>query len=114
MIFYWSKVYVAGDERGRRIATIRDIDHNHDPPLRLDNMEYLDMYHLVQRYKIQQPDGKILDNEKTGKVDWIRDFKLKKSKPAAYRMSTEGARLGALWSGLPDMHLQRNRGCHKT
>ena len=48
MIFYGSEAYVAGDERGRRYATIRDIDPNHDPPLRLDNMEYLDMYHLVQ------------------------------------------------------------------
>ena len=104
MIFYWSEQYVAGDERGRRYATIRDIDPNRDPPLRLDNMECLDMYHLVSRHKILQPDGTLLDNE-DGKVGWIREFKLKKSKPAPYRMSTEGARLGALWSGLTDQYM---------
>lgn len=97
-------MYVAGDERGRRYATIRDIDPNRDPPLRLDNMECLDMYHLVSRHKIRQPDGTLLDNE-DGKVGWIKEFKLKKSKPAPYRMSTEGARLGALWSGLTDEYM---------
>ena len=67
-------------------------------------MECLDMYHLVSRHKTLQPDGTLRDNE-DGKVGWIREFKLKKSKPAPYRMSTEGARLGALWSGLTDQYM---------
>ncbi len=76
-------------------ATIRGINPNHDPPLRLDNMEYLDMYHDVKCIKIWQPDRTLLDKE-NGKIGWIRDFKLKKLEPAPYRISTEGARLGAL------------------
>ncbi len=57
MIFYWHSLYPAGDTWGRRTATIRDIDPNHDSPLRLDNVDSLNMYDSVQCYKILQPDG---------------------------------------------------------
>jgi hypothetical protein len=49
MIFYGGKFFVAGDPQGRRTATIRDIDPKRNPPLRLDNMEGLDMYHTVSQ-----------------------------------------------------------------
>jgi hypothetical protein len=73
-IFYSHLLYPAGDSRGRITVIVRDIDPNCTPPLRLDNMDCLNMYDFVKCYKILQPDGKLLDNEKTGKWWWIKHF----------------------------------------
>jgi hypothetical protein len=35
----------------------------------------------------------------------IKEFKLKKSEEAPYRMSTEGARVGSLWRGLSEKYM---------
>jgi hypothetical protein len=90
-----------------RAATIRDIDPKRkDNPLRLDNMDCLNMYHCVARYKILQPDGTLQEiPEDEQKWRWIKEFKLKKSKEAPYRMSTEGRRVGSLWRGLTDEYM---------
>jgi hypothetical protein len=103
MIAYWHPIFVAGDLRGWRTATIRDIDPTCiTHPLRLDNMDCLNMYESVARYKILQPDGTLVEILEPRRWRWIKEFKLKKSKPAPYRMSTEGARVGSLWRGLSD------------
>ena len=61
MICYWHHIFVTGDPRGWTTATIRDIDPKcKDNPLRLDNMDCLNMYFSVARYKILQPDGTLL------------------------------------------------------
>jgi hypothetical protein len=96
MIAYWHPIFVAGDTRGWRTATIREIDPKHNPPLRLDNMDCLNMYHSVSRYKILQADGTLVEVPEPRSCGWIKHFKLKKSKEAPYRMSTEGARVGLL------------------
>jgi hypothetical protein len=49
-----------------------------------------------------QPDGTLVEIPEPRHWRWIKEFKLKKSKPAPYRMSTEGARVGSLWRGLSD------------
>jgi hypothetical protein len=118
MIAYRHPIFVAGDPRGWRTATIRDIDPKRmSNPLRLDNMDCLNMYHCVRRHKVLQPDGTLREiPEDQHKWRWIKEFKLKKSQPAPYRMSTEGRRVGSLWRGLTDhiWHSQRNRVCHRT
>jgi hypothetical protein len=107
MIAYRHPIFVAGDPRGWRTATIRDIDPKRmSNPLRLDNMDCLNMYHCVRRHKVLQPDGTLLEiPEDQHKWRWIKEFKLKKSKPAPYRMSTEGRRVGSLWRGLTDEYM---------
>jgi hypothetical protein len=47
----------------------------------------------VQRIKVMQPDGTLVDNV-NAKFHEIQEFKLQKSEPAPYRMSLEGARVG--------------------
>jgi hypothetical protein len=93
MIAYWHPIFVAGDPRGWRTATIRDIDPKCDPPLRLDNMDCLNMYHTVSQYKNLQPDGMLVEVPEPQPNGWIKEFKLKKSKPAPYQMSTEDDRV---------------------
>jgi hypothetical protein len=106
MICYWHNVFVAGNPRGWTTATIRDIDPKRkDNPLRLDNMDCLNMYFSVAWYKILQPDGMLLAVPEPRSWRWIKEFKLKKSKPAPYWMSTEGASVGSLWRGLSDKYM---------
>jgi hypothetical protein len=68
-------------------------------------MDCLNMYFSVARYKILQPDGSLVEIPEPRTWRWIKEFKLKKSKPAPYRMSTEGARVGSLWRGLTDEYM---------
>jgi hypothetical protein len=107
MICYWHHLYAAGDKCGCTTATIMGIDPKHkDNPLRLDNMDCLNMYFSVARYKILQPDGTLVEiPEDQRHWRWIKEFKLKKSKEAVYRMSTEGRRVGSLWRGLTDEYM---------
>ncbi len=88
---------------GRTTATIRDIDPERDPILRLDCMDCLMSTQQVQRVKVMQPDGTILDNV-NAKFRKIPDFKLKKSEPAPYRMSLEGAKIGRALACLSDRY----------
>ena len=77
---------------GRTTATIRDIDPEREPILRLDRMDCLLNWQTVQRIKKMQPDGTLVDTV-NAKFREIQEFKLKKSDPAPYRMSLEGERV---------------------
>ncbi len=46
----------------RMTATIRDIDPERDPILMLDCMDCLSKRQQVQRIKVMQPDGTLVDN----------------------------------------------------
>jgi hypothetical protein len=60
VIFYWHELYVCGNPMGERNATIRDIDPDRDPMLRLETMDPLSWSHRVKRVKVMQPDGTLL------------------------------------------------------
>ena len=77
MIRYRHPIFVSSI----RAATIRDIDPKcKDNPLRLDNMDCLNMYHCVTRYKILQPDGTLQEiPEDQQKWRWIKEFKPRNS-----------------------------------
>ena len=49
---YSSQIYVAGDRRGRRVATVLSVDPERDPILVLDNAEYLPPDTAVRRIRI--------------------------------------------------------------
>jgi len=104
VIFYWHDLFVCGNPMGRRTATVRDIDPNRDPMLRLDTMDYLRRDHCVQRIKVLQPDGTMVENI-DAKWREIQEFRLHKSAPAPYRMSVDGARVGRLLGRLSDQYL---------
>ena len=103
VIFYWHDLFVCGNPMGRRTATVRDIDPHRDPMLRLDTMDYL-RDHCVQRIKVLQQDGSLVENM-DAKWREIQEFRLKKSDPASYCMSIEGARVGRLLGQLSDQYL---------
>ena len=77
---------------GRTTATIRDIDPEREPILRLDRMDCLMNYQTVRRIKKMLPDGTLVDTY-NAKFREIQELKLKKSDPAPYRMSLEGERV---------------------
>jgi hypothetical protein len=62
IIHYWSPIFVAGSEEGRRITKIVEIDLSREMVLKLDNGEYLPLTQQVKRIKYLE-NGNLVDNE---------------------------------------------------
>lgn len=92
IIFYWHELFVCGNPLGKRTATIRDIDPDRSPILRLDTQDPLLDTHQVQRIQVLQPNGTLINNPNP-QFREIKEYRLKKSRPAPYRMSLNGERV---------------------
>jgi hypothetical protein len=95
VIFYWHELFVCGNPVGERYGTIRDIDPDRDPILRLNTMDPLQSTHRVKRVKIMQSDGTLVEN---AAATWkeISEYRIKKSAEAPYQISREGAGVGSI------------------
>jgi len=74
VIAYYTQIFVSGDKRGSRTATILSVDPNRSPILVLDNGEFLSNDASVKRIKVRM-DGSLRDHP--GVFRPIEEFKLK-------------------------------------
>lgn len=90
VISYYSHVFVSGDKRGLRTATVLSVDAKGDPVLKLSNGEYLPKDTQIKRIKIIM--NGVLEDHK-GIYRPIDYFKLRTNKNAKIVVETERQRL---------------------
>jgi len=105
VITYRSHLFVAGDKRGERVATVVQVRPKEDPILRLDNNEVLLSTTQVKRIRVMKRGA--LEEHPQGLYREIREFKLLKAGPLpGYQKSIEARRLGKIVQKLQDQYIQ--------
>lgn len=105
VITYRSHLFVAGDKRGERIATVIQVRPKEDPILRLDNNEVLLSTAQVKRIRVMKRGT--LEEHPQGLYREIQEFKLQKAGPLpGYHKSTEAQRLGKVMQRFQDQYMQ--------
>lgn len=123
VISYQSHVYVAGDKRGLRVATVIQVRPKEDPILCLDNNEYLLPTTYIKRIRVMKRGS--LEEHPQGLYREVQEFKLSKAGPLpGHHKSTEAQRLERCVKNFQDQYIQLaeehgmpvdllNKGTHK-
>jgi hypothetical protein len=112
IIRYWHQMFVCGDQRGRRVARILEVDPELSLPVIVDNGDRLSMMQSV--CQVQYVENGVMKDVENPVYRWIEEHELSYSctkEYAASRKTGEAVRVGELISTLQRTSIETAKAC---